>query len=125
MIPYIENEYGIKYELSSVTRKQKVQIVNEIKNRKQDDVEALEKLAFKLVQFSNPQLTEEEWEKILDYNERTYGFNELYELLGALIEDVFTLQGGEKKVHPYLQMKKAAKQPVPVEPTHEEQAFIE
>ena len=110
MKPYIENEFGQKYELDKLTRKQKIEIVNCLKRNSTDDIEKVEELAYKLVKFNYPQLTQEEWENMLDYNEKTYGFNELYELLGALLTDVFTLQGGEIKEHPYLAMKKAQKQ---------------
>lgn len=107
MKPYIENEAGRRFEISILNRKQKIEIVNLIKNKAPEDLEAIEELAFKLVKFNYPELSKEEWDEMLDFNERTYGFNELYELLGAMVEDVFTLQGGEKKVHPYLEMKKA------------------
>lgn len=110
MKPYIETRNGVKYEFNSLTRKQRVIFTQKFKNIGDKDIEVIEDLVFSLLKFNNPNITQEEYEDILDYNEELYGFAELYEMLGYIIEDVFTQVGTEaKKVNPYLQAKREQK----------------
>lgn len=113
MKPYIEDRNGIKYEFNFLNRKQKV-IISKLMNNlgEEKGVEEIENIVFTLLKFNYSNMTRETYEDILDYNEETYGFGELYEMLGYIIEDVFTLVGGEtpKKENPYLQMKREQKQ---------------
>ena len=68
----------------------------------------LEKVVKMILQYNYPSLTDEEYEDILDYNEEVYGFQELYEMLGYILEDVFTQASGGK-TNPYLEEKRQAK----------------
>lgn len=113
MKPYIENKNGVKFEFNTLTRRQKIEIQKEISKvgDENQNVELLEGVIYKLLSF-NTNITKEEFEEILDYNVETYGFNETYEMLGYIIEDVFTQVGGEisKKENPYLQHKRMTQQ---------------
>lgn len=106
---YIEDRNFIKYEFKKLTRRQKIE-TTKLVQKIGHDFEGLEEIAFKLLQYNYPELTKEKYEDILDYNVERYGFNELYEMLGYIINDVFSQVGGEaKEVHPYLQKKREEK----------------
>ena len=112
MKPYIEKRDGSLIEFNSLTRKQRIELQKEIsKVEDNKDIEFVENLVYKLLTFNN-ELTKEEFDDILDYNAEVYGFNETYEMLGYIIEDVFTQVGGEnlKKENPYLQHKRETHQ---------------
>lgn len=111
MKPYIETRIGNKYEFSNLTRKQRILLQKELEKKENNqNLEFIEDLIYTLLSF-NYNLTKEEYEDVLDYNVETYGFNETYEMLTFIIEDVFTQVGGDtqKKVNPYLQSKREEK----------------
>lgn len=103
---YILGANGKKYELNPLTRKQKIQFVKILKEIKKEDFEQIDECTFQLLRFNYPEITREEFESILDYNAETYGFEETYEMLGYIIEDVFTQVGGNKVPNPYLEAKR-------------------
>ena len=108
MKPYIENREGVKFEFNALTRKQRIAIQKAVSDLGENkEIELIEKLVYDLLSFNND-LSLEEYDDILDYNVETYGFNETYEMLGYIIEDVFTQVGGEtvKKENPYLLHKR-------------------
>lgn len=108
MKPYIENRKGEKLEFNVLSRKQKI-LVSKLLGKMQngiEDVEEIGKVFYEVLKFNHPQISEEEYEDILDYMEEEYGFAELYEMIGYILTDVFTQVGGDKKINPYLQMKR-------------------
>lgn len=112
--PYLESRNGTIYEINSITRKQMMEVQKLVISLKDIDklnqVEQLEDITKLVFKFNYPSLTDEEFEDILDYNAEVYGFNELYEMLGYILEDVFTQQSGAaKKINPYLEEKRAKK----------------
>ena len=112
MKPYLENRAGTRYEINKITRRQKIEIQKILLSSKEEDttarIEELEKIAKLILQYNYPSLTDTEYEDILDYNEEVYGFQELYEMLGYILEDVFTQASGGK-TNPYLEEKRQAK----------------
>ena len=113
-IPYLEDQYQNKYEFKEVNRKAKIHLsglMKDIKKLREDgDTEEvftkIEELAYAALKGTYPNLTQEEYENLLDFNEKKYGFSQLYELLGEGINSVFTRAGyGEQVVHPYLKEK--------------------
>ena len=69
-------------------------------------METVEDVFYELFLLNHPNLTKEDYEDILDFNDERYGFEALYELMGTILSDVFTRVGGNTlQVHPYLQMK--------------------
>ena len=110
MIPYIENRDGVKYEFKSLTRKQKINVQKLTSNMNKDSIEEIDNLTYEILKYNYPELTKEQFDDILDYNEETYGFKELYEMMGYILEDVFTQVGGNTtRVNPYLQYKREQK----------------
>ena len=108
---YIEDRNGKKYFVERLTRREKIKLYNfsKMKFSTEVDLAQIEELFYKVLLLQNPSLTKEEYDDILDYNESLYGFNQLYELIGAFVEEVFTQVGGENTnypVHPYLAEKK-------------------
>lgn len=113
MKPYIENREGVKYEFTPLTRRQRINIQSDIeKLTETKDIQMIENLVYKVLKFEHTELTKEQFDDMLDFNVEEYGFNETYEMLGYIIEDVFTQVGGEtsKKENPYLQSKRVAHQ---------------
>ena len=114
MKPYIEDRNGTRYEFNSLSRKQKIAIQNDVKElgNTDNELEKIGDLIFKLIGFNYPSMTRDEFEDMLDYNEEEYGFSNLYEMLGYIIEDVFTQvgSGNTGKVNPYLQAKREEKE---------------
>ena len=114
MKPYIESREGAKYEFARLTRKQKINIQSKMQEMSEEklSIEKLEDVIYTLLKYSYPDVTREQFEDILDYNEEEYGFEETYEMLGYIIEDVFTQAGGEisKKENPYLVAKRMERQ---------------
>lgn len=115
MLPFLEDKYENKYEFKEVNRKMKIAlstIFNQLKEEKEIEKRftTLENVAYEILKYSYPNLTREEYEVLLDYNENQYGFAELYELLSAGIESAFTRKDMAKKEHPYLAEKKAQEQ---------------
>lgn len=111
MKPYLENRVGTKYEISRITRRQKIEVQKMLLSSEEDTtakINNLEKVVKMILQYNYPSLTDEEYEDILDYNEEVYGFQELYEMLGYILEDVFTQASGGK-TNPYLEEKRQAK----------------
>lgn len=108
MKPYIENRKGEKLEFNRLNRKQKIKISKLLGKMQNgiEDVEEVENAFYEVLKFNYPEIEREEFEDILDFMEEEYGFTELYETLGCILTDVFTQVGGEKKVNPYLQMKR-------------------
>lgn len=110
---YLEDRNGTKWEFDSINRKQKIQIQKILMRMSSlDETEKLEKLEEIMKQiflFNYPNLTDEEFEDILDYNAETYGFGELYEMIGYILEDVFTQASGVAKTNPYLEEKRKQK----------------
>lgn len=104
MKPFIEDRNYNKYEFEKLTRRQKIKVARYFKWISNENLEEIENAFFELMKVEFNDLTREIYEDILDFNEEVYGFESLYELMGAIIEDVFTQVGGETKpVHPYLQ----------------------
>lgn len=102
---YIEDRNGKKYFVEKLSRKAKIKLygLSQKVDENENKFEKIEELFYDVLKMNNPLLTREEYEDILDYNEGLYGFTQLYELIGAFIEEVFTQVGGENiKVHPYL-----------------------
>lgn len=106
---FIFGRNGERYELKILNRKQKIEIHNLMKDSQEENFEKIESLFYTLLKFNNPNLSKEEFEDILDYNCETYGFEETYEMVSYLIEDVFTAKGGDKIPNPYLMKKKEEK----------------
>lgn len=116
---YIEDRNGKKYFVEKLSRKAKIKLygLSQKVDENENKFEKIEELFYDVLKMNHPLLTREEYEDILDYNEGLYGFTQLYELIGAFIEEVFTQVGGENiKVHPYL----AYKQEQQVEQAQEE-----
>lgn len=110
---YLEDRNGTKWEFNSINRKQKIQIQKTLMRMSSlDETEKLEKLEEIMKQiflFNYPNLTDEEFEDILDYNAEAYGFGELYEMIGYILEDVFMQASGVAKTNPYLEEKRKQK----------------
>lgn len=104
-MPYILGRNGERYELKSLSRKQRIEFAKLSKDNGKEDFDRIEELFLTLLRFSHPNLTNEQYEDILDYNVDEFGFAETYEMLGYLIEDVFMSEGG-KKPNPYLEAKR-------------------
>lgn len=117
MKPYIEDRLGNVYNFKALNRKQKVLFSSKLEVLKEkvgeDSIKSLEDLVYSLLVVNYPIVTKEQFEDILDYNAETYGFAETYEILGYIIEDVFTQADGDttmpKAVNPYLQAKREEK----------------
>lgn len=129
MKPYIEDRLGNHYVLGNLTRRQKIKL-QEIASRAKEtttaQVEMAEEAVFFALSTQYPNLTKEQYEDILDYNEQVYGFAGLYELLGALIESLFTQVGGEaSRVHPYLQYKQEQEKAQEVQVAQEVEKTVE
>ena len=105
IMTYILGRNEVRYELKPLTRRQKIEFAKLMKESKKEDFEKIEEFAYTLLKFNYPEVTKETFEDILDYNAETYGFEETYEMLGYIIEDVFTQVGG-KKPNPYLEAKR-------------------
>lgn len=105
MKPFIEDRNLNKYEFDTLTRRQKLKLANSIKKMDKENPEEIENIFFDLFNVFYPSTTREQYEDILDFNEEKYGFNALYELISAIIGDVFTQASGVLEVHPYLQAK--------------------
>lgn len=110
---YLEDRNGTKWEFDSINRKQKIQIQKILMRMSSLDetgkIEELEEIMKQIFLFNYPNLTDEEFEDILDYNAETYGFGELYEMIGYILEDVFTQASGVAKTNPYLEEKRKQK----------------
>lgn len=104
MRAYIEDRNGNRYEFKSLTRKQKILFNKKFKSVG-EDTEQIDEIFINLMKLNYPNISEEEVEDILDYNDEIYGISQTYELVSAILEEVFTQVGGEMKVHPYLQEK--------------------
>lgn len=104
---------GETINLKPLTRKQKIKIGEYIKNNKNDinemNFEVLDEMFYIILQFNKPEITKEQTEDILDFYSEEYGFEETYEMLSYLIEDLFTIATGEKKELPYLVEKRKEK----------------
>lgn len=103
---YILGKEEKRYDFKPLNRKQKIEFTKLLKDSNKQDFEKIEEYVFVLLRFNYPQMTKEEFEEILDYNAETYGFEETYEMLGYIIEDVFTQVGGNKMPNPYLEAKR-------------------
>lgn len=109
MRAYIEDRYGVHYEVKPLTRKQTIIFSNKVRKlekEKDNELETIEELSKYLIQSNFPEINDVAFDDMLDFNVETYGFQETYELLGAMVEEVFTSVGGEKKTHPYLAERK-------------------
>lgn len=110
---YLEDRNGTKWEINSINRKQKIQIQKSMMAISTlgdtEKFEKLEEIMKQIFLFNYPNATDEEFEDILDYNAETYGFGELYEMIGYIIEDVFTQASGVAKTNPYLEEKRKQK----------------
>lgn len=109
---YIEDRNGKKYFVEKLSRKAKIKLygLSQKVDENENQFEKIEEMFYDVLKMNNPLLTREEYEDILDYNEGLYGFSQLYELIGAFVEEVFTQVGGENTmVHPYLAHKKEQK----------------
>lgn len=116
MKPFIEDRNYNKYEFEKLTRRQKIKVARYLKSINDENLEEIENAFFELMKVEFNDLTREMYEDILDFNEEVYGVESLYELMGAIIEEVFTQVGGETKtVHPYLQAKEEETAKVAVE----------
>ena len=102
---YILGRNERRYELKSLSRRQKIELSNLMKNDNREGFEKIENVFYTILKFSYPELNKEEFEDILDYNDECYGFEETYEMINYLIEDVFMSVGG-KKPNPYLEAKR-------------------
>ena len=125
MKPYIEDRNGNIYELRRLTRREKLRLM--VLAEKSDKTEKFEeKLAYtddayyQALKLVAPNLTKEEFEDILDFNDEKYGFEQLVKLEQSSLEWLFTRVGGATTtVHPYLQEieHKQENNQVPVEET--------
>lgn len=110
---YLEDRNGTKWEINTINRKQKIQIQKSMMAISTlgdtEKFEKLEEIMKQIFLFNYPNATDEEFEDILDYNAETYGFGELYEMIGYIIEDVFTQASGVAKTNPYLEEKRKQK----------------
>lgn len=110
---YLEDRNGTKWEINSINRKQKIQIQKSMMAiatlGDTEKFEKLEEIMKQIFLFNYPNATDEEFEDILDYNAEAYGFGELYEMIGYIIEDVFTQASGVAKTNPYLEEKRKQK----------------
>ena len=125
MKPYLEDRNGNHLEFGRLPRSKKIELFDGMKDLQDTDNTSerfviIDELCYKILKAAHPELTKEEFDNILDYNEELYGFNALYELLGDGVNYVFTQEGATLRVHPYLQEKKAKEEPV-AEPTPVEQ----
>lgn len=106
MKPFIEDRNLNKYEFAILNRKQRVRFAQKFSKLDKADLETVEDVFYELFLLNHPNLTKEDYEDILDFNDERYGFEALYELMGTILSDVFTRVGGNTlQVHPYLQMK--------------------
>lgn len=103
---YILGREEKRYDFKSLNRRQKIEFTKLLKDSDKQDFEKVEEYVYTLLKFNYPQITKDEFEDILDYNVDTFGFEETYEMLGYIIEDVFTQVGGDKKPNPYLEAKR-------------------
>ena len=124
MKPFIEDRNLNKYEFDTLTRRQKLKLANSIKKMDKENPEEIENIFFDLFNIYYPIVTRDEYEDILDFNEEKYGFNALYELISAILGDVFTQASGVLEVHPYLQAK-AEEEKKAVEGTQAEEPQVE
>lgn len=108
---FIEGRNGLRYELKPLNRKEKIEMHDLTKNSEaMEGFDKIHLMFYKLLKFSYPNMSKEEFEDVLDYNAEMYGFEETYEMIGYLIEDVFTLTGGQvKSLNPYLMKKREQK----------------
>lgn len=99
------------YEIKGLTRRQKIELQGLIGNIQQFSVKDLDKLYFDLLKLSYPNLTQEEYDDLMDYNEEQLGYVQLYEKVGYIVEDVFMQLGGDTKMtqDPYLVAKREQK----------------
>lgn len=99
------------YEIKGLTRRQKIELQGLIGNIQQFSVKDLDKLYFDLLKLSYPNLTQEEYDDLMDYNEEQLGYAQLYEKVGYIVEDVFMQLGGDTKMtqDPYLVAKREQK----------------
>lgn len=104
MKPYIEDRNNNRYEFKNLTRKQKILFSQKMKNA-ENELEKIDEVFGILMGLNYPDITQEKVDDILDFNEEVYGLAQTYELVSAIIEEVFTRVGGEGKTHPYLQAK--------------------
>ena len=122
---YIEDRNGKKYFVEKLSRKAKIKLygLSQKVEENANKFEKIEEMFYDVLKINHPLLTREEYEDILDYNEGLYGFSQLYELIGAFVEAVFTQVGGENiMVHPYLAHKKEQAQEevkIQQEPEHQ------
>lgn len=109
MKPYIEDRNLTQYEFE-MNRKLFVQLGGELKEVA-NDVSKLEDICFAILN-NNYHITREQYDDILDFNEEELGITGLYELLGAIVETVFTKVDLEQKPirNLFLQEYKAKKE---------------
>lgn len=110
MLPFLEDKYGNKYEFKEVSRRAKIRLSSKLKEVQtkgelSEQFDALESIGYDILSKSYENLTREQYEELLDYNEREYGFQALYSIIEAGITGAFTQEDMEKKVHPYLAEK--------------------
>ncbi len=104
MKAYIEDRNGNHYEFKNLTRKQKILFSKKFKSVG-EDTEEIDRIFADIMKLNYPNISQEEVDDILDYNDEIYGITQTYELVSAILEEVFTQVGGDLKVHPYLQEK--------------------
>lgn len=99
------------YEIKGLTRRQKIKLHGLIGNISLSSAEELDKLYFTLLKMVNPELTQEEYDDMMDYNEALLGYAQLYEKVGYIVTDVFMQLGGDTKMtqDPYLVAKRGQK----------------
>lgn len=105
MKAYIEDRNGNRYEFKNLTRKQKMSFSKKFKSVG-ENTEEIDGIFADLMKLNYPNISQDEVDDILDYNDEVYGLAQTYELVSTILEEVFTQVGGEIKAHPYLQEKK-------------------
>lgn len=105
---YIEDKEGNVYKPSKLTHKKKLEFQKEFLNEVDgengaDKIAKVEKIAYEILHCSYPEMTEEKYEEIIEYNDENIGYENVILILSEFVEQAFQSTGTNPNKYPFLE----------------------